>query len=1206
MTLGLILKRMRREWRSLAILLLAICLLTGFFALGPFYIRAVTGVGLRFALERAAPQDLQITLVIQDEPLSPAALEVASRELGPLATDYTFFIRADYTPPTTEGGVEAAGLATGGYMYRYGEPVTARSTRLDHTFQPYAFSDMPDRLTLIEGRWPVRLPPPDVVDPTGLSDAEQQARQIGIYNRGQVEIVVTAEVARRANLEVGQRFVVGNKQLDGSGHVASVVIVGIVEPKNPQDPFWEGNRNFLYGADVEIAPGQTRYDFGFATIPEAYNDWLANVTPGDRYFYVLDTNTDVITADNIRDYQDRLALLQNRLGAYHPSLRVLTGLTALLEGYAGDVADNELVIIAFSALIAGLMAQHLASTTALVLEQQSQEWSTIVSRGGSAPQLVLMQLITVTLLALVGFALGPLLSIVFLRLMEHYGPLAEALGGHSLGATTIPTISYVLSALITVPIILRLTWPAVPAARRSLARLKQIASRPKETPWWLRYYLDGVALLVGALFTLRLYYLVGGDLGVLLQNLLAAPGEVIGEISQELTKGSFAAERGSYHVIGDYNLPVFVLDTVPAVFGIVLGLGMAWMRLFPWLMEIVSRVAQRTRHLTLPLAVWRVARDPGHYAMLVLLLIMTLALGTASLSISDTRDRGAWSAAREEVGSGARITFDPAQLDARDVRWEQLPGVTGALTLMHVVGDPGSTATRASVHLFGVDPQTVSPAFADLNALIAPLRDVTLPPAPGLELPEEAVRLSVQVYSMPQWIAEDPPVTVQLVAYLQDALGIPHRVRLAPPGVTPVSAAPGAGEAQTLPPTPVEEWLTFAGDLPQSGHKPYRLMRLALASEQGNIDAFRHTVYLDRLATQDAFGTTRTLESFEDETNAWAQATVANPYAASWTQITGGSLVQGVEMQRVRGEVIEVDGPTALRLDYSMGKLGGRRREPSITVNEPRLDRLPVLINATFARQFGARTAADEPLAVGDERNLVLNLGSGSVELGYRVVGVFEDFPSVDSKVPVLITHRDLLQPVINQAASTVHFFADNEAWLELPRQAPPDALRSAIVALGEGVTGALWAWDRYGELQREPLPSAVAGMLFAGFWISLALTLLDFAFYLVVTARQRLFTFAVLRSLGWNAGNIWRLLFIEQMALVLPALLIGSAIGAGLAYLLLPFLALVGNETLRLPLADLAVLLLALLISFAALMGVAAIFLRRMSVNQVLRLGEE
>jgi len=148
-------------------------------------------------------------------------------------------------------------------------------------------------------------------------------------------------------------------------------------------------------------------------------------------------------------------------------------------------------------------------------------------------------------------------------------------------------------------------------------------------------------------------------------------------------------------------------------------------------------------------------------------------------------------------------------------------------------------------------------------------------------------------------------------------------------------------------------------------------------------------------------------------------------------------------------------------------------------------------------------------------------------------------------------------------------------------------------------VTNVVWAWDRYGEIQREPLPSAVAGMLFAGFWISLLLSLLDFAFYLVVTARQRLFTFGVLRSLGWDAGHIWRLLFIEQVALIVPALVIGSVIGAGLAYLLLPFLALVGSETLALPLVSLAGLLLALVISFTILMGVAAIFLRRTRIAQ-------
>ena len=117
-------------------------------------------------------------------------------------------------------------------------------------------------------------------------------------------------------------------------------------------------------------------------------------------------------------------------------------------------------------------------------------------------------------------------------------------------------------------------------------------------------------------------------------------------------------------------------------------------------------------------------------------------------------------------------------------------------------------------------------------------------------------------------------------------------------------------------------------------------------------------------------------------------------------------------------------------------------------------------------------------------------------------------------------------------------------------------------------MTGVTWAWTRYSEISASAA-DAVAGCIRRVLGEPV-LSLLDFGFYLMVTARQRLFTFGVLRSLGWNAGHIWRLLFIEQVVLIAPALLIGSLIGAGLAYLLLPFLALVGGETLQLPWLDL------------------------------------
>ncbi|MBN2305074.1 MAG: ABC transporter permease [Anaerolineae bacterium] len=1203
MTFSMILKRMRREWRSLAILLLAVCLLTGFFALGPFYIRAVTDVGLRVELDSAPPEDRLISLIIDGEPITPESLAVVSEQLGDLAVDYVDYIRADYTPPATQGSLDTPGLATSGYVFRYGDPVTPVSPRTNRAYQPFAFSHMPEILTLVEGRWPVRLPPPADVNPVGLSDAEQHARQIGIYNRGQVEVIVTSAVAAEAELELGSRIVLGTLYPDGSGRTASIVVVGIVDPIDPTAPFWQGNRSFLEGVEVDTGLGVFRYDFGMATIPESYNDWLRDVVPGSSYIYKISTNTDTISADNIQEINDSLQILQSRLSAYHPGISVLSGLTSLLEGYSADVSDTEGPIILLSGAILVMLLYHLINTVALVLEQQGPEWSALVSRGANVRQLVGMQLVTVGMLGLLGLIAGPLLSILFMRLLERYGPLSTALGGRSLGAIGIPNISIYLSIGAAVAAVLVLTLPAFPAARRSLLSLKQLVSRPPTRPAWARYALDLILILIGIAFLLRLYYMVGGNFGDLLNNVIAAPGDVVELIADNLTE------------TGGLNDPFNLLG--PAL--MLTGLALLWLRLFPLLMDGLSRLFRNSRHLTTPLAVWNVSRDPGHYAQLVLLLVGTLALGTASLGLRETRDRGAWNTARDETGGSVRVETVPYRLDVNDVEWDEMDGVSTAAAFMRVVGDPGSTA-QYNVNIFGIDPDSTASAFSVLKPVADPLRDVEIPPAPGMELPDNAYMLTVQVYSLPQARDEDPAISVHLTAYVQDALGVPYRVVLEPPNLAVMAddISGGADEGETDPPTPVEEWLTFEGLMPERGQRPYQLIRIGINSRQSNIDAFEHTIYIDRIGSQDIFGTTTPLESFEDtgstdagiESNDWHEAQFANPYAASWVSSTSNvSRVRGVLLTPATNTIEPIDGPTALRLDYRMGRVGGQNREPSLVVNSPDIGRLPVIVNRAFAEQFAGtgayRSITDEPLAVGDEKNIVLNIGTGSVELGYRVVGVVDEFPTMGDKLPMMATHIDLLQPVVNQAAASNNYFTFNEVWMELPDREPSDALKAEIAGL-DGVNNAAFAWDRFKEIQREPLPSAIEGMLYAGYWVSLLLSLLDFAFYLVVTARQRLFTFGVLRSLGWNAGHIWRLLLIEQITLITPALIIGSLIGAGLAYLLLPFLALVGHESLHLPWLSVGGLLLILVVSFTVLMGIAAVFLRRMSVNQVLRLGEE
>ena len=189
----------------------------------------------------------------------------------------------------------------------------------------------------------------------------------------------------------------------------------------------------------------------------------------------------------------------------------------------------------------------------------------------------------------------------------------------------------------------------------------------------------------------------------------------------------------------------------------------------------------------------------------------------------------------------------------------------------------------------------------------------------------------------------------------------------------------------------------------------------------------RHAIYLDRLAVVDAFGKATTLSDFEPD-GATCRARVANPYAGSWTsQASNQNRVLGVRARSVTGEVPGVEGPTVLRLEYFMNKISGVMREPSIVVNEVQTGRVPVVVNRAFAELFGGRgptrTAIDKPLEPGEMRNLILNMGPGSVEIGYEVVGVIDTLPSVDARDPLLITLTDRIRPIINQASSSSVFF---------------------------------------------------------------------------------------------------------------------------------------------------------------------------------------
>ena len=1197
--IGLTLRRMRHEWRLLGLLLFAISLITGFFALGPLYIRTVTEVDLRFALGNAEPDELLIEFISTQELDEDAQADI-EQNVGELVTNVERYYQSEYSPAApagAQGAPGAAGTSVCGFVYSIGiNPILFPSGASGNCYQAFAYENLDEKVQVVEGRLPVRGPTPAMFAEleAGLSDAELQEQYLGNYRRYEIETVITSIVAEEANLEIGSRFFIGNLNPNEAA-VSRVVVVGIVEPVDSGAFYWSGM--VLNGASIPIDNiGTLRFDFGLLFHPDAYKDWIEPVLPQNvstNYFWEMEIDSSLINSDNAETYRESISSLSGQLSNNQRVVLVNSGLEALLGGYDNRVSETTGPIVLLSGAVLILMLYHLVTTVSLVLQEQGREWSTITSRGGSTLQLFELQAVTIFILALIAAVIGPLISRTFMIALEQNGPLADALAGTDTGTVSLPNISYYLSAAAAAAALVVLTLPSIPAARQSLLRLKQFTSRPPTMPPWTKFFLDILLIVVGFALLMRLYWTVSNetDFGTLINDLIEQPNEVIKFVADNATQEGGLSDP--------FNLiaPALVLT----------GFALFWLRLFPLIMKGVSRFTSRSNMLATPMAIWNVERNPGHYSQLVLLLIGTLALGTASLGLQQTRDVGGWNAAQLETGGAANVEINPNVGRYDDYSWDRFDGIETVVPVMRETGRRTIGGSNREVTLLGLDADAFAEAFPDYADDVEALYDVDVE-YPGLELPTDAARLQVQVWSASNVEIltgevedqEDPIVVVN--AYVVDAHGVPYAIDLTQPTANP--------DSPILPETPTDQWITFSGELPSSAIMPLRLWRVGIQSRMGDVN-FSHTVLLDFWQTVDVNGTATQIADQENP-EVWQHIGNVEPFPRELTDPFQDGLDAFDFVSTVPGGQAVFDGQNALQFDYS--RLFIRNNEPGLALNPTVLPAIPAIVSEDFTTEFRIAQRTDAPnLQIGDVQAIPFAFETGSVNMTVEVVGIVEEFMTLDEVnnrngiffiVPIESSRVAMNQALLGRSSKNAA--ADiNNLWLSLEDRRPTDTLEEQLGNI-DAVTEVAFAWDRFSEILREPLPSGVAGMLFAGFWISFILSLLDFAFYIAVTAKQRSFTFGVLRSLGWNSNNIWQMLLVEQIALVLPALIVGSLLGAGLAYLLLPFLSLVGGSTLRIPLLDLSLLIATLVGGFVILLVFTALWLRQMSVNQVLRLGEE
>jgi len=451
-----------------------------------------------------------------------------------------------------------------------------------------------DQLDLIAGRWPARIVP---TEPASPGDAPV------------LEIALSVAAADAIGVAVGDRLPANVDPSDPllrnvfPRPVTAVAfeVVGTFAIRDVAAPYWFDDRTL---ADASI--GGTEDDpLAFATAvfaPEAYQDLLRLDLP-NRYRWNLFVDVDRLDAGGVDVLLPDLRRLDATFvttGSVRPGRTLVrSGLLGLVERYLDQRATTEaaLSVAALGPLVVAAGAVGLIGI--LVVRRRRPALALARGRGASSGQLLAAQLWEGLLITVPAALLG--LGVAALVVDARASALS------SIGAITV--------ALAATALLLAATWPVARRARRELERDDPQAFQIRPRRLVFETLVVGVSL--AAAWLLR---------------------------ERGLTAHTASGESRGFDPF---------LAATPVLVG--LAVGLLTIRLFPIPVRGLGWVTARRRDLVPVLGLRGLGRHPSAGYLPLLILTVTMALGTLSSVLQVSLARSQITVAWSEVGADYRI-----------------------------------------------------------------------------------------------------------------------------------------------------------------------------------------------------------------------------------------------------------------------------------------------------------------------------------------------------------------------------------------------------------------------------------------------------------------------------------------------------------------------------------------------------------------------
>jgi len=382
--------------------------------------------------------------------------------------------------------------------------------------------------------------------------------------------------------------------------------------------------------------------------------------------------------------------LESEAAQISPAARWSRSPLNLFQRFVGQAQILRTLMFALSIPILGIVLYYIVLAAQLMVNSRRAEIAMLQSRGAGKFQICATYVIEWCILGAIALAVSPYLGLFIAQIMGASRGFLSFVDRDPLPVQLYsdPYVFASAAMALTVAVII---VPVLSAARQSIVNYKQEVSRKRRKPLWQVIPVDFILIAFSGwgYYTLRKQ----AEAGIVDQSIILNPS----------------------------------LFLIPAV--LMLGVGLLTLRVFPWIIRLLDRLTAGWSQVAWSMTLKQLYRSPEQYNPLILLIILTLALGIYSSSTARTMDRNFTDRLSYEVGAEVVITekwVEPMPLESIMITptgeeistgveepkvfeppfyvHENLEGVEAAARVMRINATLQSPARFAGVTILAINP----------------------------------------------------------------------------------------------------------------------------------------------------------------------------------------------------------------------------------------------------------------------------------------------------------------------------------------------------------------------------------------------------------------------------------------------------------------------------------------------------------------------